>query len=89
MSRLWSWKQRGMKAVCGMMLLAAVGIPACAMRDGSQQSRVATKSGDNPESRVARGKYLVAVTGCNDCHTPFKMGAMGPEPVSARRLCSP
>lgn len=29
---------------------------------------------------VERGKYLVTVTGCNDCHTPFKMGVNGPEP---------
>jgi len=29
---------------------------------------------------VARGKYLVAVFACNDCHTPFKLGPNGPEP---------
>ena len=34
--------------------------------------------GASPE--LARGKYLVAVMGCNDCHTPMKMGAKGPEP---------
>ena len=29
---------------------------------------------------VARGKYLVTTSGCHDCHTPWKMGANGPEP---------
>jgi mono/diheme cytochrome c family protein len=29
---------------------------------------------------VERGKYLVNAMGCNDCHTPWKMGANGPEP---------
>lgn len=29
---------------------------------------------------VSRGKYLVSIMGCNDCHTPWKMGAKGPEP---------
>ncbi len=29
---------------------------------------------------VERGRYLVAAMGCNDCHTPFKMGPQGPEP---------
>ena len=30
--------------------------------------------------RVERGKYLVTVMICNDCHTPYKMGPKGPEP---------
>lgn len=29
---------------------------------------------------VARGKYLVTAMGCHDCHTPWKLGANGPEP---------
>jgi mono/diheme cytochrome c family protein len=29
---------------------------------------------------VERGKYLVNAMGCNDCHTPWKMGPNGPEP---------
>ncbi len=28
---------------------------------------------------VQYGKYLVTITGCNDCHTPKKMGPKGPE----------
>ncbi len=28
---------------------------------------------------VEYGKYLVTITGCNDCHTPKKMGPKGPE----------
>lgn len=36
--------------------------------------------------KVARGKYLVTVAGCNDCHTPWKMGAAGPEPDMSRLL---
>ncbi|HSW05431.1 c-type cytochrome [Aquabacterium sp.] len=35
---------------------------------------------------VARGKYLVTTSGCHDCHTPFKMGANGPEPDFSRAL---
>lgn len=35
---------------------------------------------------VARGKYLVTAMGCNDCHTPFKMGTNGPEPDMSRML---
>jgi len=35
---------------------------------------------------VERGKVLVTTMGCNDCHTPFKMGAQGPEPDMTRML---
>jgi mono/diheme cytochrome c family protein len=38
------------------------------------------------DDRVARGKYLVTTSGCNDCHTPWKIGANGPEPDMSRML---
>jgi len=31
------------------------------------------------ESQIAWGKHLVIIGGCNDCHTPKKMGPRGPE----------
>src|SRR6478672_2779301 len=31
------------------------------------------------ESQVKWGEHLVAIGGCNDCHTPKKMGPNGPE----------
>lgn len=39
-----------------------------------------------PAGEVRRGEYLVRTMGCNDCHTPFKMGARGPEPDMSRML---
>jgi cytochrome c553 len=30
-------------------------------------------------AQQARGKYLVDIMGCHDCHTPLKMGPKGPE----------
>jgi mono/diheme cytochrome c family protein len=35
---------------------------------------------------IKRGAYLVAITGCNDCHSPKKMGAQGPEIVPELQL---
>lgn len=32
----------------------------------------------SPDSMVKRGGYLVTIMGCNDCHTPKKMGPQGP-----------
>lgn len=36
--------------------------------------------------RIDRGRKLVMFGGCNDCHTPLKMGAKGPEPDMSRAL---
>ncbi|MFA6957449.1 MAG: diheme cytochrome c-553 [Thermoanaerobaculia bacterium] len=41
---------------------------------------------NKPNAQVERGKYLVSTMGCNDCHTPLKMGANGPEPDMSRML---
>jgi mono/diheme cytochrome c family protein len=35
---------------------------------------------------VKRGEYMVTIGGCNDCHTPMKMGPKGPEPDMSRML---
>ncbi len=37
-------------------------------------------------SLAERGKYLVTIASCNDCHTPMKMGPKGPEPDFSRML---
>jgi hypothetical protein len=41
---------------------------------------------DNDPSTVARGKYLVTTSACNDCHTPWHVGPAGPEPDMSRLL---
>jgi hypothetical protein len=40
----------------------------------------------NPGDPVERGRYLVALGGCADCHTPLKAGPRGPEPDLGRHL---
>jgi mono/diheme cytochrome c family protein len=37
-------------------------------------------------SQIARGKYLVDIMGCHDCHTPMKLGPNGPEWDMTRAL---
>lgn len=41
---------------------------------------------DLTRARVERGKMLVGIGGCNDCHTPLAMTAKGPEPDMTRML---
>ncbi len=53
-----------------------------------------TSSGSTPEgtaeiskdSLVKRGSYLVNAMGCDDCHSPKKMGPNGPEPDMEHRF---
>ena len=53
------------------LALLLVAPPALAAQDADQ---------------VARGKYLVTTSGCNDCHTPWNEGPKGPEPDMSRML---
>ncbi|MBP1771907.1 MAG: putative lipoprotein [Holophagaceae bacterium] len=55
------------------VLLALLGVAAA-------QAAAPTKA------VIQRGAYLVGVGGCNDCHTPLKMGPKGPEPDMTRML---
>ena len=61
--------------------LAAAGFAYASQPVLSADSEVTTA----PDT-VARGKYLVTIAGCNDCHTPLKMGENGPEPDYDRML---
>jgi hypothetical protein len=38
------------------------------------------------QEQLERGRYLVTTSACHDCHTPWKMGANGPEPDMSRAL---
>lgn len=49
-------------------------------------SVAAVAAGDAKADKIARGKYLVTTAACHDCHTPFKLGANGPEPDMSRML---
>jgi mono/diheme cytochrome c family protein len=45
-----------------------------------------TSAEEHATDVLARGRYLVTVAGCNDCHTPWKVGPAGPEPDMSRML---
>lgn len=68
-------------ASTAVIFVAAVGL-ATLTRSEAQESA----EGRPPSHVVERGEYLVKIMGCNDCHTPWKMGANGPEPDMTRFL---
>jgi mono/diheme cytochrome c family protein len=63
-----------------VMSLATIAMAACS------DTKLSVNAAAAAPSRVERGKYLVSVIGCNDCHTPLKMGPKGPEPDFDRVL---
>ena len=58
---------------------------AAALACGLIQSGAAFADNGNA-ARIKRGAFLVAAGDCVTCHTPFRMGASGPEKDMARGL---
>lgn len=72
-------------ALAAALVSAAVAIPPAVAQD----ARVAGPTTAGPKTaadHLARGRYLVTVAGCNDCHTPWHEGPNGPEPDMSRML---
>jgi mono/diheme cytochrome c family protein len=63
-------------SLAAALLLAGAGC-------GGRQPGAANGEAQSP---VERGRYLVAVAACNDCHTPMTAGPQGPQPALARLL---
>ena len=51
-------------------LVLAVALASCTKTSTTTSSDSTATAAMTPEQKVARGKYLVSVLGCNDCHTP-------------------
>jgi hypothetical protein len=77
-------KDRSERILVALLALGLLAVLAPAGSTQAQpqpggQSAIAAK-------RIERGKYLTTIMGCNDCHTPMKMGPKGPEPDMSRML---
>ena len=73
-------------ALAGAALLASVALIATAnTRTAQPAARTATRI--SRAERIQRGKYLVTIGGCNDCHTPWIIHPDGnPGPDMTRAL---
>ena len=58
---------------------ASVRLAACALLTASFVHAPLAHA-ERPGEQLARGKYLVELGGCHDCHTPKKMTPAGPVP---------
>jgi mono/diheme cytochrome c family protein len=68
-------------AVTAVFFVAAAGFVTLSTSQTQPQDPAASHA-----AKVQRGEYLVKIMGCNDCHTPWKMGPQGPEPDMDRFL---
>jgi mono/diheme cytochrome c family protein len=69
--------------VVAVSLLAAAAAGAVLSCNSKSADPAASPAAMTPEQKVVRGRYLLVVLGCNDCHTP---GGMYGTPDSTRAL---
>jgi hypothetical protein len=69
-----------------LMVLALAAFSGAMLRAIGTDAQDAAGAAPQKQVRIQRGAYLVGMMGCNDCHTPWKMGPAGPEPDLSRAL---
>lgn len=70
-----------------LIILASLFVALCAaFTNDSRENTVADIPLRTDKDLVKRGKYLVGVLGCQDCHSPKRMGAQGPEIIPELHL---
>lgn len=67
-----------------MLLSIVIGIISCNTQNETKP--LVTGSSISQDSIIKRGEYLVTIMGCDDCHSPKKLGPHGPEPDMDRRF---
>ncbi|MFM8533179.1 MAG: hypothetical protein ACKOEC_06250 [Acidimicrobiia bacterium] len=78
--------------VSAVVLSALISTATVGAEDAGGVADPKTVSGRNAAgdpakaTQIARGKHLVDIMGCHDCHTPMKMGPKGPEWDMTRAL---
>lgn len=70
-------------SISGMCLIMCLFLTGC----GNNQKPVSqVKEEPTGQQLVQRGEYLLAMSGCSDCHSPKTMGPQGPQVISERFL---
>lgn len=80
------WKPISVVVFAAAVAAFAAAAGAAAVHAGGALD--ASTGGKQPPTAdvIARGRYLVTIAACNDCHTPFKIGPQGPQPDMTRML---
>lgn len=70
-----------------VFFLSIIAFLACDSGKLSSPGEETIAANITKDSLIKRGAYLVNIMGCNDCHSPKKMGPAGPE-VDEEKLLS-
>ncbi|MBZ0114865.1 MAG: cytochrome c [Thermoanaerobaculia bacterium] len=68
------------------LMLVGIVVPTTTIAAETRPEPEPTHSSSANQAQVDLGRYLVTVAGCNDCHTPLRLGESGPEPDLSRML---
>ena len=68
-----------------LLLTCAIIVSSCTGENNNDNGKLAGPV-PSTETLVERGRYLVTIGGCNDCHSPKKMGPHGPEVIAETML---
>lgn len=66
-----------------VLLFVLISIQSINLKAGEKPKLKATSLVD---PQIKKGEYLVGILGCHDCHSPKKMGPMGPEVIPETAL---
>ena len=64
-----------------LSLLLATLFLGVSCAEKAKETKTVADATPNKEQLIAKGEYLVKIAGCNDCHSPKRMGAHGPEVI--------
>jgi hypothetical protein len=68
-----------------ILLVCMITLAACDLQKENEKTEIAHQGTSN-EELIKRGKYLVTIGACHDCHSPKVMTPAGPEPDTTRLL---
>ncbi len=68
------------KSLYSLLILVALTTILLTGCKGESEKKPAPATQTSQEDLVKRGKYLVSIAGCDDCHSPKVMGPKGPSP---------
>ena len=62
-----------------LLIFSSLWIVSCTDADNKEMEISKTEVNASEEEIIKQGEHLVQIMGCNDCHSPKKMGPKGPE----------
>lgn len=68
-----------------LFVISAIAIAVVSCNSSQDKAEKSTVTYDSA-ALIKRGEYLVSSVGCDDCHSPKRMGAHGPELIPELRL---